>query len=178
MKKYAKLVEGRLERLLRIPNNYSCTEEYLAEYAKEHGYKELIETPRPSPHYNPVYTETETTIDEGWEPMDLDMVKQEAYRNIQESLNFRIKQRTEVTCEALEKSIIYDEAALINAMGLEPGDAFICADDSIILVTEEQIAAIKATLKGFRQGIYAEATVKRQEVADAKTVEEVERVIF
>lgn len=64
--------------------------------------------------------------------MDLDMVKQEAYRNIQESLSYRVKQRTEVTCEALEGSIIYDEDALINAMGLEAGDAFILADDSIV----------------------------------------------
>lgn len=44
MKKYAKLVDGRLERLRRIPNNYSCTEEYLAQYAKENGYKELVES--------------------------------------------------------------------------------------------------------------------------------------
>ena len=98
--------------------------------------------------------------------------------NIQQSLTQRVKQRTEVTCEAVGGSIIYDEDALINAMGLEPGDAFILADDTIVLVTEEQIGAIKASLKGFRQAIYAEATVKRQEVADAKTVEEVEKVVF
>lgn len=177
-KKFAKLIDGRPEILRRIPNIYSYTEEQFEEYALENGYKEYVEEPQPSPHYNPVYEETETQVVEKWEPMDLDIVKQEVLVNIQESLNFQVKQRTEVTCELLEKSIVYDEAALINAMGLEAGDYFICADDSVVQVTDEQIAAIKAALKGFRQQIYAHATEVRAQLAAAQTIEEVEKIVF
>lgn len=74
-KKFAKLIDGRPEILRSIPNIYSYTEEQFEAYALENGYKEYVEEPQPSPHYNPVYEETETRVVKKWEPMELDIVK-------------------------------------------------------------------------------------------------------
>ena len=170
---YGKLNEyGSLERLTRIPGVFCPSEATITKYAADNGYKPINDTPQPNPYYTGSWENDGQSIVRVWTPIELEEAKRQALERVQEELNFAVKQRTEVNCEALDKAIIYDQDALFNAMGLEAGDYFICADDSVIQVTDEQIAAIKATLKEHREGIYGEATRKRGVIARAESVDE------
>lgn len=171
--KYGRLTEsGRLERLHKIPNVFAPSQSTIEKYAAEHGYKIIEDTPQPNQYYTPSYEEQEDKIVQVWVAMDLTEAKNQALERVQQNLDWHLKQRTQVDCEAIGKAIIYDEAALINAMGLEVGDTFIAADDSLVELTAEQIAAVKASLKGYRAGLYQDATVKRIQIQSAHSVDE------
>ncbi len=61
---YAQLTEHGVRRLYRVPAGYNGTKE---EYAMEHGFKPLVETPQPEEGYwTPRWTETEDEIILEW----------------------------------------------------------------------------------------------------------------
>lgn len=72
MKTYAKLEQGALRVMGRVPNISNATEQQRAEYAAAHGFKELIKNNIPGRYYSLSYLEDETTITEQWLPQDLD----------------------------------------------------------------------------------------------------------
>lgn len=147
-------------------------------YAAENGFKPLEDNPAPNQYYISEWVDNGEKITRVNTPMDLEQVKNMAREMVQENLNRELKVRTEVDCEELGKAIIYDEAALINAMGLEAGDAFITADDSVIVLTETQKNAVKAALKTYRAGLYAAATEKRAQINACSSVDEVAQIAF
>ena len=62
---YAQLTEHGVRRLYKVPSGYNGTKE---EYAMEHGFKPLIETPEPEEGYwSPQWRETEEEIVLDWE---------------------------------------------------------------------------------------------------------------
>lgn len=175
MKKYAKINQyGGIEFLRNIPNVINPSEAMWDDYAAKHGYKEYVQVPSPGKYYSKKYTETEKTVTDTWIPFELDTAKQNAMDNVQRWLDSNLSIRTTIDCKGIDNGIIYDENALVNAMGIEDGDAFIDANDGIHILTEELIKNIKAALKGYRQSIYLKATVKRANINAATNVDEVE----
>ena len=156
----------------RVPNISNPTEEQEAAYAAEHGFKELVETPAPGRYYRKEYAEGEDTITETWEPWELEEAKKDALREVQGRLDAALDARQTIPCEGFPAGIVYDRNALINAGGLAAGDVFIDAADGIHTLTAQDVAAITAALKEYRQSLYAAATRMRAEIAAATTVDE------
>ncbi len=172
MKTYAKLEDGALRTMGRVPNISNATEQQRAEYAAAHGFKELVETPPPGRYYRNGYAETDAAITETWTAWELAAAKKDALETVQGRLDAELDARQTVPCEGFPAGIVYDRNALINAGGLAAGDAFIDAADGIHTLTAQDVAAITATLKEFRQSLYAAATQQRAAIAAASTVDE------
>ena len=175
MTNYGKLDEhGNLDRLRRIPGVCNATPDRLAAYAAAHGFIELEDTPTPGQYYTPTPWRLEDgKITRSWEPMELEQVKGMALERVQGELDMELATRAAIDCPGIGKSIIYDEAALLNALGLEAGDAFITANDEVLTLTAESVAAVKAALKAYRAGLYATATEKRAAIASAQSVDDI-----
>lgn len=175
MTNYGKLDEnGTLERLRRIPGVFNATPDRFAEYAAANGFIELEDTPTPGQYYTPTpWRVVDGKITRDWEPMELEQVKFMALERVQGELDMVLKQRAAIDCPGLGKSIVYDEAALLNALGLEAGDAFITANDEVLTLTAESVAAVKAALKSYRAGLYTTATEKRAQINAAQSVDDI-----
>ena len=172
MKTYAKLEAGALRVMGRVPNISNPTDTQVAAYAAAHGYKELVATPAPSRYYDKRYVQDDATITETWTPWELEAAKEDALKIVQGRLDAALDARHTIPCTGFHAGIVYDRNALINAGGLAAGDAFIDAADGIHTLTAQDVAAITATLKEFRQSLYAAATQQRATIAAASTVDE------
>lgn len=172
MKTYAKLEAGALRTMGRVPNISNPTVEQVAAYAAAHGFKELVQTPAPGRYYRKGYAEGEDAITEAWEPWELDEAKADALREVQGRLDAVLDARATIPCDGFPAGIVYDRNALINAGGLAAGDAFIDAEDGIHTLTAQDVAAVTAALKEYRQSLYAQATQRRAAIAAATTVDE------
>lgn len=175
MTNYGKLDgNGNLDRLRRIPGVCNATPDRLAAYAAANGYIALEDTPTPGQYYTPTpWRVVDGKITRSWEPMELEQVKFMALERVQGELDMELKQRAAIECPGLGKSIVYDEAALLNALGLEAGDAFITATDEVLTLTAAHVDAIKAALKSYRAGLYAAATEKRAAINAAASVDDI-----
>lgn len=69
-------------------------------------------------------------------PQDLDEAKQQAMDNIQSDLDVSLATRSSVPCIGFDNEIVYDQNALINAVGLSEGDVFIDAKDELHTLTQ------------------------------------------
>lgn len=172
MKTYAKLEQGALQIMGRVPNISNPTDAQVADYAAAHGFKELVETPAPGRYYRKGYAEAEATMTATWEPWELVEAKADALEGVQGRLDALLDTRQTIPCEGFPASIVYDRNALINAGGLAAGDAFIDAADGLHTLTAQEVAAITAALKEYRQSLYAHATQMRAAIAAAATVDE------
>lgn len=172
MKTYAKLEEGALRVMGRVPNISNPTDAQVAAYAAAHGFKELVAVDAPGRYYAKGYAETDAAIAETWEPWELDAAKENALETVQQRLDASLDARATVPCEGFPAGIVYDRNALINAGGLAAGDAFIDAADGIHTLSARDVAAITAALKEYRQGLYGTATQQRSIIAAATTVDE------
>ena len=172
MKTYAKLEDGALRMMERVPNISNPTDAQIAAYAAAHGFKELVETPAPGRYYRKGYAETDAAITETWEPWELAEAKENALETVQGRLDAALDARQTIPCEGFPAGIVYDRNALINAGGLAAGDAFIDAADGIHTLSARDVAAITAALKEYRQGLYGTATQRRAAIAAATTVDE------
>ena len=172
MKTYAKLEDGALRVMGRVPNISNPTEAQAAAYAAAHGFKELVETPAPGRYYRKGYAETQDAITETWEPWELDEAKENALETVQGKLDAVLDARQTIPCEGFPAGIVYDRNALINAGGLAAGDTFIDAADGKHTLLSAEVAAITTALKGYRQSLYAQATQRRAAIAAATTVDE------
>ena len=156
----------------RVPNISNPTDAQVAEYAAAHGFKELVETPAPGRYYRKEYAETDAAITETREPWELDAAKKDALETVQGRLDASLDARQTIPCEGFPAGIVYDRNALINAGGLAAGDTFIDAADGLHTLTAQEVSAITAALKQYRQGLYATATQRRAAIAAATTVDE------
>ena len=172
MKTYAKLEAGALRVMGRVPNISNPTAEQAAAYAAAHGFKELVAVEQPGRYYRKGYAEGDTAITETWTPWGLDEAKENALETVQGRLDAVLDARQTTPCEGFPAGIVYDRNALINAGGLAAGDTFIDAEDGIHTLTAQDVAAITAALKEYRQGLYATATQQRAAIAAATTVDE------
>ena len=172
MKTYAKLESGALRVLGRVPNIINPTGEQVAAYAAAHGFKELVAVEPPGRYYRKGYAETDAAITETWTAWELDEAKADALNQVQHKLDAVLDARATIPCEGFPTGIVYDCNALINAGGLAAGDAFIDAADVTHTLDAQDVAAITAALKGYRQSLYATATQRRAAIAAATTVDE------
>ena len=156
----------------RVPNISNPTDAQVAEYAAAHGFKELVATPAPGRHYRKSHTETDAAITETWEAWELEAAKKDALETVQGRLDASLDARQTIPCEGFPAGIVYDRNALINAGGLAAGDTFIDAADGIHTLASQEVAAITAALKEYRQSLYATATQQRAAIAAATTVDE------
>lgn len=177
MKKYAKFIDDKIKFLARVPNASHTTPDTLAAYAAAHGWKEYIATNPPNSYYTMTHRETAKRITETWEAMPLDIVRPIALDAVQDALDKALTRRAVIPCNGFESGIIYDEAALVNAMGLAAGDMYIDAQDGMHELTADTVDAIKRALKQYRQGLYAAACGQRAIIAAATTVDEIAAVI-
>lgn len=172
MKTYAKLEDGALRIMGRVPNISNPTDEQVAAYAAAHGFKELRRTEQPGRYYAQGWHETAKLITETWEPWELDAAKKDALETVQGRLDASLDARQTIPCEGFPAGIVYDRNALINAGGLKAGMQFIDAADGVHTLTAQEVSAITAALKQYRQGLYATATQRRAAIAAATTVDE------
>ena len=172
MKTYAKLEAGALRVMGRVPNISNPTEAQVAAYAAALGFKELVETPQPGRYYRKGYAETDAAITETWEPWELEEAKEDALEQVQDRLDNELDARQTIPCAGFPAGVVYDRNALINAGGLAAGDAFIDAADGLHTLASQDVAAVTAALKEYRQGLYATATQRRAAIAAATTVDE------
>lgn len=172
MKTYAKLEAGALRMMGRVPSISNPTDAQVAAYAAAHGFKELVETPPPGRYYRKGYAETEDAITETWTPWELEDAKKDALAEVQGRLDAVLDARQTIPCEGFPAGIVYDRNALINAGGLAAGDAFIDAADGIHTLEAQDVSAVTAALKEYRQSLYAQATQRRAAIAAATTVDE------
>ena len=172
MKTYAKLESGALRVMGRVPNIINPTDAQVAAYAAAHGFKKLVATPAPGRYYRKSHTETDAAITETWEAWELDAAKKDALETVQGRLDASLDARQTIPCEGFPAGIVYDRNALINAGGLAAGDTFIDAADGIHTLASQEVAAITAALKEYRQSLYATATQRRAAIAAATTVDE------
>lgn len=172
MKTYAKLEAGALRMMERVPNISNPTDTQRAEYAAAHGFKELRRTTQPGRYYAQGWHETAKLITETWTAWELGEAKKNALAVVQGRLDAVLDARATIPCEGFHAGIVYDRNALINASGLAAGDVFIDAEDGIHTLTAQDVAAITAALKGYRQGLYTHATQQRAAIAAATTVDE------
>lgn len=178
MTTYAKLTpEGQLNVLRYIPHVACPSEERMAAYATEHGYKPASQYPAPGIYYTESWSETPDTIQNNWTPIQLEQAKEDALQRVQEKLTSTLSTRTIIDCPGFSAGIIYDGDALTNASGLEPGDNYIDAANNVTILTEEALKAIRVALKQYRLDLYAKATVTRALIDAAKNVDEVEAAI-
>lgn len=172
MKTYAKIEQGALRLMERVPNISNPTDAQVAEYAAAHGFKELRRTTQPGRYYAQGWHETATLITETWTAWELEAAKEDALKIVQGRLDAALDARHTIPCTGFHAGIVYDRNALINAGGLAAGDAFIDAADGIHTLTAQDVSSITAALKGFRQSLYAAATQQRATIAAASTVDE------
>ena len=172
MKTYAKLEAGALQIMERVPNIINPTDAQRAAYAAAHGFKELRRTEKPGRYYAQGWHETAKLITETWTAWELATAKKDALETVQERLDASLDARATIPCEGFPAGIVYDRNALINAGGLAAGDAFIDAADGIHTLTAQDVAAVTAALKEYRQSLYAQATQRRAAIAAAATVDE------
>ena len=172
MKTYAKPEQGALRVMGRVPNISNATEQQRAAYAAANGFKELVETEAPGRYYRKGYAEGEDAITETWTAWELDEAKKDALEAVQDRLDAVLDARQTIPCAGFPAGIVYDRNALINAGGLAAGDAFIDAEDCIHTLTAQDVAAVTAALKEYRQSLYAQATQRRAAIAAATTVDE------
>lgn len=156
----------------RVPNISNETEQQRMAYAAAHGFKELRRTEQPGRYYAQGWHETAKLITETWEPWELDAAKKDALETVQGRLDASLDARQTIPCEGFPAGIVYDRNALINAGGLAAGDTFIDAADGLHTLTAQEVSAITAALKQYRQGLYATATQRRAAIAAAITVDE------
>lgn len=173
MKKYAKFIDDNIKFLARVPNASYTTPDSLADYAAKNGWKEYIATNAPNSYYTMTHKETAKRITETWEAMPLDMVRPIALDAVQDALDKALTRRAVIPCNGFDAGIIYDEAALVNAMGMAAGDMYIDAQDGMHTLTADMVDAIKRALKEYRQGLYATACGQRAAIAAATTVDDI-----
>ena len=172
MKTYAKLNEGALRMMERVPNISNPTDAQRAAYAAANGYKELRRTEKPGRYYTQGWHETAKLITETWTAWELDAAKKDALQTVQARLDAVLDARATIPCRGFPAGIVYDRNALINASGLAAGDAFIDAADGLHTLTAENVEAITTALKAHRQGLYAQATKNRAAIDTAQTVDD------
>lgn len=172
MKTYAKLEAGALQIMERVPNISNPTEAQRAAYAAAHGYKELRRTEKPGSYYAQGWHETAKLITETWTAWELGEAKKNALETVQARLDAVLDARATIPCRGFPAGIVYDRNALINASGLAAGDSFIDAVDGLHTLASQDVAAVTASLKEYRQSLYAHATAQRAEIAAATTVDE------
>lgn len=109
--------------------------------------------------------------------IEVDDVKPEVKQKVQDWVDNATKCRTTVPCEGIPAGIVFDTQACINAMGLEKGDMFIDAADSVHApITAEEIANIKNALKNHVSSLYAKAAAWRTRIIEAKTRKELDDI--
>ncbi len=172
MKTYAKLEASALRVMGRVPNISNPTDAQRAAYAAAHGYKELRRTEQPGRYYAQGWHETAKLITETWTAWELGEAKKDALNTVQERLDASLDARATIPCAGFEAGIVYDRNALINAGGLAEGDSFIDAADGLHTLASQDVTAVTASLKEYRQGLYAAATQKRAAIAAAEDVDE------
>ena len=172
MKTYAKLEAGALRVMGRVPNISNPTDAQVAAYAAAHGFKELVAVEAHGRYYRKGYAETEDAITETWTPWELEAAKENALAEVQGRLDAVLDARATIPCGGFPAGIVYDRNALINAGGLAAGDAFIDAADGIHTLEAQDVSAVTAALKEYRQSLYAQATQRRAAIAAATTVDE------
>lgn len=177
MKTYAKLEDGELRVMGRVPNISNPTEAQVDAYAAAHGFKELRRTTQPGRYYAQGWHETATLITETWTAWELDAAKEDALETVQGRLDAVLDARQTVPCEGFPAGIVYDRNALINAGGLAEGDAFIDAADGLHTLTAQDVENIAAALKGKRQELYAATTQVRVRIDSAQDVDAVESAL-
>lgn len=177
MKQYAILEHGVPRIMGRVPHVSNASAEQLEAYASACGYKLLVYSACPGRFYSRSWKKTAGRITETWTPWELSLAKDEALRLVQEHLDKLLIARSTVPCIGIPAGIVYDPAALTNALGLEPGDMFIDAADKLHTLNTELIENIRCSLKNHRLGLYAAATDYRRRIAAADSVESLQDIL-
>lgn len=176
---YAKLDNGSLKRLRKVPHVSNPTAKTLAAYAAAHGYKAIQNTPSPGRYHTVSYTDAGEAIAEVWIPLDMEVVRSQATDEVQQKLNEALSRRTSIPC-SLGFPIIYDQDALINAVGMRAAGycaTFIDANNITHTLNETEVQSVVSTLETYRTALYATSQQARVAIQQAETAADVEAVI-
>lgn len=185
MKTYAKLEDGALRLMERVPNISNATEQQRAEYAAAHGFKELRRTEQPGRYCAQGWHETAKLITETWTPWELDAAKEDALRELQGRRDAAMN-GVVIPCKGLPNGILYNTEAQTMAQGLmltamQGGDiteeAWTDAADVEHAMSAELLAHIAAAMREHIRTTQAKYKPARDAVNAAQDVDEVEAAL-
>lgn len=185
MKTYAKLEEGALQIMGRVPNISNPTEAQRAAYAAAHGFKELVETPAPGMFYYRDYVDAGDTIEAVWHPIELAEAKTQALNTIQARRNAAMNEVV-IPCEGLPNGILYNTEAVTNALGLTlleakgalpAGQTWTDAADETHELTSGLLADISVAMVTHGNGVQERFRPARDAVRAAEDVDAVEAAL-
>lgn len=190
MKTYAKLEDGALRLMERVPNIINPTEAQRAAYAAAHGYKELRRTEKPGRYYAQGWHETAKLITETWTAWELATAKKDALAVLQVLRNDAMfganGYGVVIECSALPNGVLFNDEAhnmvnslmLLNAQGALPeGAEWTDAADVAHEVTPTLIAALVQAVMGHIQAVQARFKPARDAVNAAEDVDAVEAAL-
>lgn len=185
MKTYAKLNEGALRMMGRVPNISNPTDAQVAEYAAAHGFKELRRTEKPGRYYAQGWHETAKLITETWTAWELATAKKDALAVVQgrrDAAMFGVV----IPCDALPNGILFNTEALtmanslviLSAQGSLPaGTTWTDAADVSHELTSELLGSIVQAMLGHVNGTQARFAPARDAVNAAEDVDAVEAAL-
>lgn len=155
---YATLNNGVLS-IMSAPKYISNpTDEQLAAYATEQGYKPLETSTAPSKYHIKGYEETDDAISTIWTAPELDSLKVIKKAEAESSKDQALASTSTLEVEEVG-SVIYNQDALINVMGLllaqSEQTSYVLADDSVTTLSLEQVGLVSKALSDYRAQIYA-----------------------
>ena len=181
MKTYAKLEDGALRVMGRVPNISNPTDAQVAAYAAAHGFKELVAVEPPGRYYRKGYAETEDAITETWTAWELDAAKKDALKEIQSKRDAAM-QNVVIPCNDLPNGILYNTEASVYALGLSAsptleGETWTDAADETHELTAELLSSIIIAMKAHIKTVQDGARPYRDAIRAADNVDEIERIL-
>ena len=185
MKKYAKLEDGALRLMGRVPNIVNPTDAQVAAYAAAHGFKELVAVEQPGRYYRKGYAETDAAITETWTPWELDAAKADALREVQGRRDAAMN-GVVIPCAGLPNGILYNTEAVTNALGLTlleakgalpAGQTWTDAADETHELTSTLLASISLAMVTHGNGVQERFRPARDAVRAAEDVDAVEAAL-
>ena len=181
MKIYAKLEQGALCLMGRVPNVINPTDAQRAAYAAAHGFKELITTPQPGRFYTKGYEDGESSITEVWTPIPLEDAKKQALSIIQQRRDTSMQNVT-IPCDVLPNGILFNTEAMVYAIGLSAagsleGETWTDAADETHDLTPEMLASIAVAMKSHIKAVQEAARPYRDDIRAAEDVDTVADIL-
>lgn len=185
MKTCAKLEDGALRVMGRVPNISNPTDAQVAAYAAAGGFKELVAVDAPGRYYRKGYAEGEAAITETWTAWELEEAKENALRELQGKRDAAMN-GVVIPCDGLPNGILYNTEAQTMAQGLmltamQGGDiteeAWTDAADVEHAMSAELLANIAAAMREHIRTTQAKYKPARDAVNAAQDVDAVEAAL-
>ncbi len=190
---YAKLINGILEYPPKIKDGISNYDLY-TEKLIEDGYKELIESEKPTEYCEAYYTQSKTKIFQRWRditPQVLEERKNEkleentnkAYQAIKEGYVIYKEAQFETNTDTTDNLDNKREICIVrgdsSAMWLSKDDQYVELQINTEVPLEDDFIKIGFLIEGFKDKVWGQYYMGyKQQILEATTVEEVDNIMI